>query len=314
MDLYSAMRVFVSVAQHGGFAPAARLLGMSTSAVSRHVADLEAHLATPLITRTTRRLSLTEAGERYLPRALAILDDLSALDAELSDFAAAPTGRLRITSSPAFGDYFLAPIVAQFSRANPQMKIEIDFGERVVDVVAEGYDAAIRAGWLPDSSLKRRLLAHFHFVACASPEYLSSAPPLERPEDLIHHHCIRWLWRRTTVPWRFRDGDRKVEVVVSGRFSASSTTAEREGARAGLGIALVSPEAVSADLERGRLVQVLPEFEPEPMPINIVWPAAPSTPRKLRLFIDFLVEALHKSPVTRLYDSSADAADRHGRS
>ena len=295
MDMFTAMTVFIAVAEEQGFAPAARRLGMSTSSVSRHIADLEAHLATPLLHRTTRRLSLTETGERYLPRAVALLEELSSLNIDVGDMATEPRGRLRITSSPTFGDYFLAPIVTSFAKAYPEISLSMDFTERMVDIVAEGYDAAVRAGCLSDSSLKSRKLAEHRFTACASPEYLRQIGPLNRPEDLTRADCIHWRLRAASMIWSFRDGEERIDVPVSGRFLANSSLAELEGARAGLGIAMLSPATAAADLASGKLVEVLPEFEPEPSPINIVWPAARSMPHKLRVFIDFVAQALHNN-------------------
>ncbi|MBX2856783.1 MAG: LysR family transcriptional regulator [Rhodobacteraceae bacterium] len=289
------MTAFVAVAEEQGFAPAARRLGMSTSSVSRHIADLEAYLATPLLHRTTRRLSLTESGERYLPRALAILEEMSCLNNEVGDLAAAPKGRLRITSSPTFGDHFLAPIATGFAKAYPQISVSMDFTERVVDIVAEGYDAAVRAGLLNDSSLKSRKLADHRFVLCASPEYLRDVGPLNRPEDLAHVDCIHWRLRAAKMVWSFLDGERRIDVPVSGRFLANSSLAELEAARASLGVAMLSPVTAAAYFASGQLVQVLPDFEPEPSPINIVWPAARTMPHKLRVFIDFVAKELHNN-------------------
>lgn len=298
MDKLTAMRVFAAVADAGGFAPAARDLGMSTSAVSRHVAELEAALSVELLRRSTRRMSLTEVGERYLNRANGILDEVRALEADIGDLAASPKGRLRLTASPTFGDFFLAPIAARFAQRYPELTIEMDLTERLVDVVAEGYDAAIRAGRLTDSTLTSRRLLDYPFVAVASPDYVAKAPPLERPEDLARHQCVHWRWRSDTMIWRFMDGDEVVEVPVTGRFRVNSTFAEREAARAGLGIALFSPLAAKDDLASGRLVTVLPNHPPAPMAITALWPAARATPRKLRLFIDFLSVEMQKLSAT----------------
>lgn len=293
MNQIMAMRVFLAVADTQGFAPAARRLGLSTSAVSRHVADLEAHLSTSLLRRTTRRLSLTEAGEQYLPRAASIIDEIDALDHELNDYSQTPKGRLRLTSSPSFGDYFLAPIAAQFAKAHPTLRVEMDFTERLVDLVSEGYDAAVRAGVLADSSLRARKVAELSFVAVASPEYLATAGPLRTPSDLAHHDCIHWRWRAPKLSWRFRRGDEVIESPpVTGRFLATSTIAERAGALTGLGVALLAPHVVSKDIAAGKLAPVLEDYTPEPMPVNIVWPAMTAQPPKLRVFIDFLVDAM----------------------
>lgn len=294
MDQIVAMRVFIAVAEENGFAPAARRLGLSTSAVSRHVADLEAHLSAALLNRTTRRLSLTEVGSRFLPRAAALIDELGEIEEEVRDFTAAPKGRLRISASPTFGDYVLAPIATQFVRAYPEIAFEMEVSHRLVDVVAEGYDAVLRMGELPDSDLRSRRIAEARNTLCASPEYLAAAPPLNRPEDLAAHNCIHWVYRDAPARWRFADGSRWVEVDVSGRFVAASSVAEREAAREGLGVALLAPVLIEDDLRTGRLVEVLPDFPAKPFAVTLLWPSGRSTPLKLRVFIDFLTAALQK--------------------
>lgn len=294
MDQLAAIRVFIAVAEESGFAPAARRLGASTSAVSRHIAELETHLGAELLRRSTRRVSLTEAGERYLKRASGLIDELSALDSEVADLAAAPRGTLRISASPTFGDFVVSPIAARFVREYPDITLDLEFTDRVVDIVAEGYDAALRAGALRDSALRSRRLATVSHVLCASPEYIARRGAPERPEDLVEHDCIMWRWRSKQLIWRLMDGDRVVEVPVSGRFYAGSDIAEREGARAGVGVALLNRVLAEDDLKSGRLVRVLEDYPEAPWPITAVWPAARAMPLKLRVFIDFLADALHK--------------------
>ena len=294
MDQLAAMRVFIAVAEENGFAPAARRLGLSTSAVSRHVADLEAHFSAALLHRTTRRLRLTEAGARLLPRAAALMEELGAIEEEVRDLSATPKGRLRISASPTFGDYVLAPIAAEFVRAYPEIKFELELSHRLVDVVAEGFDAVLRAGPPRGSDLMSRRIAEARYTLCASPAYLASAPPLKRPEDLTRHSCIHWVYYDAPARWRFADGPEWIEVDIGGRFVAASSIAEREAARRGLGVALLSPVLIEEDLKAGRLVEVLPEFPAKPFAITMLWPNGRSTPLKLRVFIDFLTQALHK--------------------
>ena len=294
MDQLAAMRVFVAVAEAQGFAPAARRLGMSTSAVSRHIAELEQHLTAPLLNRTTRRLNLTEAGARFLPRAVSLLEELGAIEDEVRDLTATPKGRLRISASPTFGDYVLAPIATRFVRAYPEISFEMELSHRLVDIVAEGFDAVLRIGSLQDSGLRSRRIAEFRYTLCASPEYLASAPPLARPEDLAKHNCIHWIYRDATPRWRFADGERWIEVDIFGRFVAASSIAERQAVLDGLGVALLAPILIEEDLKAGRLVEVLPNFPAKPFTVTMLWPAAVTTPLKLRVFIDFLTTALHK--------------------
>lgn len=296
MDVHAAMKTFVAVAEQNGFAPAARVLGLSTSAVSRHVQELEQEVGAQLLLRTTRRLSLTEAGELYLPRARAALRQIGELHEEIASLSATPRGRLRVTASPGFGDYLLAPLMARFALAYPELTLEMDFTERVVDLVAEGYDAGVRAGRLADSTLNGRRIAELPYVVCASPGYVARRGAPQRPEELAEHDCVHWRWRGGAMIWRFLDGARRIDVPVTGRFLVTSVVAEREGARAGLGVAVLPPAHAEADIRAGRLVRLLEDYPPEPEPITIVWPAAAVTPRKLRVFIDFLAQ--HIGPAT----------------
>lgn len=289
MDLHVAMRVFVAVAEHTGFAPAARVLEMSTTAVSRHVADLEASLGVQLLRRTTRTVNLTEAGERYLRGARSLLRQAGELHSEISSFNATPQGRLRVTATPGFGNYFLGPMIARFARAYPAMTVEVDFSERLVDLVTEGYDAGIRSGNLSDSSMTVRKLADIHYVACASPDYLKRCGAPQRPEDLTTHDCVYWRSSKQVTVWKFLHGDQVIEVPVKGRFRVNSVVTEREGALAGLGIAVLPPGHVAQDIRSGRLVPVLPDFLPATEPISVIWPHTVAVPRKLRVFVDFLV-------------------------
>ncbi len=296
MDRFTALRVLVTVAEERGFAAAARKLGLSTSAVSRHVADLEGRLGVPLLRRTTRRIDLTEAGVRFLPRAAGLLTDLDALESEVSDLASRPRGLLRITSAPQFGEQFVSPVAAAFARAYPDVRVELDLSERVVDLVGEGVDLAVRAGRLAASSLRRRSLAEPRYIICASPEYLRRNPPPETPADLRRHDCVIGHVGGAYPTWNFVDPDGRVaSMPIRGRFAAASAHAQREAMLAGVGIAMFLPALIEEDLQSGRAVQLLTDYRLDRNTISLVWPPADPTPPKLRVFIDFLVGALHKS-------------------
>lgn len=296
MDRLTAMRVFVRVAEHGGFAAAARSLGLSTSAVSRHVAELEAHLGTALLRRTTRRVGLTEAGTRYLPRAAALLDGIETLDAEIAALETTPRGTLRLSVPPGLGDALVAPVFAPFLARYPEIALELDITEREVDLVAEGYDAALRAGALPDSALIARRLPDIAFVACASPDYCARRGTPRRPEELAAHDCLPWHRRHAPQVWVFLDGDRRIELTVTGRYTSNSGETQAGAARAGLGVALLPPFAVRDDLAAGRLRRLLEGFAIEPLPFALVRPPGPPEPRRLRVFTDFLVATLAAPP------------------
>lgn len=295
MDLHVAMRVFVAVAEQTGFAPAARTLEMSTTAVSRHVADLEAFLGVQLLRRTTRTVNLTEAGERYLCGARETLRQTSELHAEITSLNETPQGRLRITVTPGFGNYFLGPMIARFARAYQALTVEVDFSERLVDLVTEGYDAGIRSGNLRDSSMTARRLTDIDYISCASPDYLERCGTPQRPEDLTAHDCVYWRCAPQVTLWRFHSGRDLIEVPVGGRFRVNSVITERQGALAGLGVAMLPPAHIAEDIRSGSLVPILQDFRPVSEPISIVWPQTVAVPRKLRVFVDFLLKEISAS-------------------
>lgn len=293
MDRQVAMAVFVEVARAGGFSAAARRLNMSTTAVSRNVAELEAMLGVTLLRRTTRRVGPTEAGARYLPRAAAILEEIERLHAELGAADTTPRGRLRITAVPSIGHGWIAPLAIDFAEAYPEIRLDLEFAERVVDLVAEGFDAAIRTGPLGPSSLIGHRIVHVHYVVCCSPAYLARHGAPERPEALGEHDCIHWRQGHgegmtLTVA---RAGE-EVAVALRGRLQLSHFGAQREAALRGLGVALLPAFDVQRDLAQGRLVRVLPDWEVPPDELSLVRPPTPFEPAKLRAFIDFITAAL----------------------
>ena len=294
MNLHTAMTVFVAVATAGGFAQAARQLRMSTTAVSRHVADLEQRLGVTLLRRTTRHVSLTEAGGRYLPRAAAVLEEIERINGEISAADAAPRGRLRITAPPAIGNDWLAPLAIDFIESHPQIELELDLSERLVDLVAEGYDAAIRAGPLASSSLIAHRIIELRYVLCASPDYLERRGTPRRPEDLRGHDCIHWRGGASDERWTFIKDGARITVPIRGRLLISNFAAAREAVVRGLGLAIRPLISVQDDLEAGRLVPVMPDYELDPDSLSLVRPATPFEPSKLRLFMDFITEALRR--------------------
>jgi len=292
MNLHTAVSVFVEVAKAGGFAPAARTLGMSTTAVSRHVANLETELGTTLLRRTTRHVSLTEAGRHYLPRAAAILEELTSLNAEISSADATPRGRLRITAPPAIGNDWIAGLAVDFVEAYPEIELELDLTERIVDLVADGYDAAIRSGDLPSSSLIAHRIVEIDYVICASPDYLKRRGMPQRPEDLALHQSVYWCGVTNASKWTLaRDGER-TSVPVHPRLQISHFASLQESARRGLGLAVLPLLSIRADLDDGRLVRILPDYAIEAGILSIVRPPTPFEPPMLRVFIDFITAAL----------------------
>lgn len=286
------MRAFVAVAQTGGFSTAASKLSMSTTAVSRHVADLEHDLGVTLLRRTTRQVSPTEAGARYLPRAAAILEEITRLNAEISAVDMTPRGKLRITAPPAVGHDWIAPLSVDFVEAYPEIDLEIEFTERLVDLVAEGFDAAIRAGPLVSSSMIAHRIIEMRYLVCASPAYLECRGVPERPEDIVDHDCIHWLGGPEAGTWSFTKDGARVTVPIRGRLLITNFAAEREAAVRGLGLAILLSLDARDDLAAGRLVPVLSDYQVYHGVLSLVRPALPFEPPKLRVFVDFITKAL----------------------
>lgn len=294
MDLYVSMKVFERVATLGNFSAAARDLRMSTSAVSRHVADLERMLGVTLLRRTTRHVSQTEAGARYLSRASAIFQEVERLNAEISDADAAPRGRLRITVPPAIGHDWLPRLAVDFLESYPDIDLELDLTERLVDLVGEGYDAAIRAGPLAASSLVAHRIIELRYLLCASPRYLERRGTPRQPDDIREHDCIHWCSGVNDNRWTFTKNGTRVSVPIRGRLLFSNFAAGRDAAVRGLGLTVRPLISLCDDLEAGRLVHVMPEYELELETLSFVRPPTPFVPSKLRAFIDFVTSALRQ--------------------
>lgn len=294
MNPHAAMAAFVEVAKAGGFSAAARRLGVSTTAVSRQVADLERSLGVTLLRRTTRHVSPTQAGARYLPRAAAILDEIKQLNAETSAEDSAPRGLLRITAPPGVGHDVIAMLAVDFVEAYPEIELEVDLSGRLVDLVAEGYDAALRTGPLASSSLIAHRLAELEYMVCASPGYLARRGTPERPEDVGAHDCIHWRGSRADAVWTFRRGDARIDVPIRPRLLINDVAAWREGAVRGLGMAILPVISIETELADGRLRPVLSDYQVRYGEWSLVRPPTPFEPPKLRAFIDFITESLRQ--------------------
>ena len=294
MNPHTSMTVFVEVARAGSFSAAAHKLNMSTTAVSRHVADLERMLGVTLLRRTTRCVSPTEVGARYLPRAHAILEEIEQLNAEISAVDPTPRGKLKITAPPAVGNEVIAPLAVDFVEAYPEIELEIDLSERLVDLVAEGFDAAIRAGPLESSSMIAHRIVELRYLICASPSYLERRGVPKRPDDIGDHDCIYWRVAAGGGGWSFVKNGEHVTVPVRGRLLISNFAAQREATLRGVGLAILPLLSVREDLEVGRLVSVLPDYEVYHGVLSLVRPPTPFEPPKLRVFIDFITTALRE--------------------
>jgi DNA-binding transcriptional LysR family regulator len=288
MDRLVAMRVFQKVAEVGSFSQAADQLDMSKSAVSKTVRGLEDHLGARLLHRTTRRLSLTDTGARYVEQVARLLADLAEIEAEAASERATPRGRLRVNAPMSFGLAHIAPLLPGLLRAHPELEIDLTLNDRVVDLVDEGYDVAIRIGRLPDSSLIARKLAETELVLVASADYLAAAPPLTVAADLAAHVCLIYAYGPLREEWRLIEDGRAVSVRARGPLRANNGEVLATAAADGLGIAL-SPRFIAEPLlATGRLVRVLPAVSGGTLPVHALYPANHHPLAKLRAFIDHL--------------------------
>lgn len=290
MDRLQALGAFVAVAEAQGFAAAAGRLSISPSGVTRLVAALEAELGVPLLARTTRRVALTEAGARYLPRARRILGDLAEADAEARAEQARPAGRLVVAAPTSFGRRQVAPLLCDFLATHEGVSGQLLLADRPVNLVEEGVDVAVRIGVLPDSSLTVRPIGATRRVLVASPGYLAARGRPRTPADLEHHAAILFSSLTPHPEWALRVRGRERRVTVRPVFATNSADAAVAFAERGGGVALLLAYQVTASVARGRLVVLLAGTEPAPSPIQLVHAAGRRPPAALRAFIDYTVE------------------------
>src|SRR5262245_18656089 len=291
MDRFSALRVFAQVVESGGFSRAADRLGLSTTAVSRQLAELEAHLQTRLLNRTTRRLSLTESGQAFYGRAVQLLHDLEEAEQEASKATITARGTIRLTASGHFGTRQVAPAIVAFAARHPGVQFDVQLSDRIVDLVEEGFDLAIRIGGPGSENLVARKLGETRLVACAAPEYLARRGTPATPQDLARHDCFTYEYASPRGQWRFRGRDGREETVrVSGAVHSNSGGLNAALAVRGAGVAFEPDFIVGDDLAAGRLVALLADYGAATSPIYAVYPTRKHLSAKVRLFVDFLAE------------------------
>ncbi|WP_294768921.1 LysR family transcriptional regulator [uncultured Rhodoferax sp.] len=292
MDQFRQMQAFVAVVQAGSFVQAAQRLDTSKAVVSRLVLELEASLGTRLLNRTTRRLSLTDAGGDYVERCRQILEDLSDANAAASAGTGVAHGRLRINAPLTFGNLHLAPLWGEFLKLHPQVELDITLTDRVVDLVDEGYDMAVRIALMPSSSLVSRTLAQDQVLLCASPTYLRKAPPIRTLDDVAQHSVMAYSWWSGGDVWTLTDAQGQAHSVhTRPRLRANSGDTCRATALADQGLIFQPGFLVGADLQAGRLVRVLPELRGPTLGVHAVYPSRKHLPGKVRAMVDFLAQA-----------------------
>jgi len=291
MDRFHAIEAFVRVVEAGSFARAADRLGVSVSSVSRHVTELEAHLDARLLNRTTRTLSLTEIGRAFHERAVLLLADLEEAEASAGAGTVVPRGTLRLTCGVTFGTRHLAVAIAEFMARYPEMRFDVELSDRLVDLVDEGFDAAVRIGSIGGVNLVGRRVGSTALVCCAAPAYLARHGEPAAPDELAAHICLTYAYAPQAGQWPFRDASGAVRNVrVNGPAHANNGSFLAALAREGVGIVYEPDFVVGPDVRSGRLVPILRALAPPPSGIHVVYPSRRHLSAKVRAFTDFLIQ------------------------
>ncbi len=295
MDQLSAMRAFIRVVETGNFTRAADTLAMPKATVTNLIQGLEAHLHTKLLNRTTRRVMVTTDGALYYERAAQIVSEISELDGSLTNSQGLPGGRLRVEMAGAFADWIVVPALCDFYQKYPDIRIDLGVGDRTVDYLAENVDCALRAGTPADQSLIARRVSEVELITCASPIYIEKFGKPERPEDLENdHYSVSYFRAQTnrTLPFEFRKDNEELEINPRYLVSVNDSRTFVTAATTGLGIAQLPRFMIRNELASGELIQVLPEWNREPLGLYIVYPPNRHLSNKVRVFVDWLVKLL----------------------
>lgn len=290
------LTVFHCVVRHSSYAKAAEELGLSPSGVSRIVTRLEERLGARLVQRTTRKLSLTEAGAAFHARTLQVLLDLAEAEAEVQEVTLRPRGHLRISAPVVFGRLWMGKLVHLLLERYPELTVDLSVTNRFVDLVEEGMDLAIRIGSLSDSRIIARRLCTNLRVLVASPTYIAQHGMPQHPNDLVNHECIVYTSFPRPREWKLLGPDGLVSVQVSGRFAANNAEIITDTAKQGRGITLGATLSIGAALLSGELVRVLPQYTLEPSAVFAVYPSARQLSSKVRAAVDFMAEQLQDPP------------------
>lgn len=292
MEGFGAIPVFVAVVENGGFSAAARSLEISKSAVSKRINQLEAQLGVRLLHRTTRKLSLTEAGERYFEHAAQALASARQGEDAVTELQGEPQGKLKISSPMSFGRLHVAPLIPKFLKRYPKIEIDLVMDDHKVDLVAQGIDIAIRSGSgnLPDSALVVRKLAPLRQALCASPDYIEQYGLPEKPIELTAHNCVLYSYSSDVNEWTLNKGDESETVLVSGNYRVNNSEALLEALREGIGIGRLPTFVAGPDLKSGRLIKLFEAHQIPDHTFYAVFPAREYLPAKVRVFLDFAVE------------------------
>jgi DNA-binding transcriptional LysR family regulator len=293
MDRIDAMQAFVTVADLKGFAPAARKLGMSPSGVTRLIAALEERLGARLLQRTTRQVALTDAGARYLERARRILGDVEEAESAAEGERTKPGGRLVVSAPNGFGRLHVSPVVSAYLQRYPEVSADLRLSDRMINLVEEGVDLAVRIGHLPDSTLVARHVGEMRRIVVASKDYLKRRGEPKTPEAIAGHDTIHFGAMTVEPDWRFVADGSEISVSSTPRFTSNSADAAIQYAEAGGGLTRVLAYQAADSLKAGRLRMVLEAYAPPALPIHIVYPTSRLLSAKVRTFIDLVAESTH---------------------
>jgi len=304
MDTLQNMRVFTRVVEAGSFTGAAQHMNTTTAYASRAVSDLEAHLRTRLLNRTTRRIALTEAGERYLQRCEQILAYVDQAEAEAGDAHARPSGKLKVHAMTSFGQHYVVPAVARYQQEYPEVQVDLTLAQRMPDLLDEGYDVAlVLATDLPDSGLVSQRLASAFSIACASPAYLERHGVPQTPSDLAKHSCLQMVTPVSpSGQWRFTGpGGEHVVELGTPSFRVNVAEAMAVAVREGMGVGLLPIYSAISGLRSGELVWILPEYKSQEMNVYALYPSRQYLDAKIRTWVELLREVM---PATLAHDQA----------
>ncbi len=289
MDRLGAMRAFVQIVDRGSLTAAAEALDRSLPTVVRTLAGLENHLGARLLHRTTRHMSLTDDGHNYLQRCRRILADLDEAERSVGGTTEIPSGTVRMTAPVLFGQMHVSPAITGFLQRHPGVNVELELLDRVVNLVDEGFDLGVRIGRLADSSMVAKPIGSMRRVLCASPKVLEREGTPQQPGELANRNCVRFRGLAPGSLWTFEKAGKPLQVRVSGPLSCNQAAAAAEACAQGLGFGLFLAYQVQSLVAAGRLQVVLKEFEPPPLPMNLVYPEARLVSARLRSLLDWLV-------------------------
>lgn len=297
MDRFENMNTFINVVEAGGITAAAARMNVAKSVISRRLKELEAHLGAELFHRTTRRMNLTDSGRTFYQQSIRILADLIEVEHATSRFHGALKGGLKVALPLSFGLMHLGPIINAFLKTHPEIRFDLDFNDRQIDLLAEGFDLAIRIANLPDSSLIARRIAPINAILCASPAYLDRNGKPNSPAALVHHQCLAYSLTNNFEYWDLYDAEGKVtRIKITPYLKASNGEFLRDAAVNGLGITLIPTFIAYKEIENGALVSILNEYRYSSLAVYAIYPQTRYLSQRVRVFIDFLIKRFEGYP------------------